>query len=316
MKNPRFPEQRNAARSSASDDLREDLEVLRSSTAENLPTLDETARMLRAHQPSRPREGLLMKLFNPIKARPLLTTGVGAVLLAALLLLVPVSYERTTGYDVQLGITTPGLAPSQVQAIAQQFQDLLETDQMSISNDQLSGATMLMTRLPADTPVDVEATVGAFARVLTSKGIEASAEVRPRIERITNNMLAYAAGRVIEITIDREGKSLAEIEEEIRVRLEEEGMLNPSVTVTESGGEMQIDISGEIPEGEHGSGEMQMDFEISSGAQGAAVRAAAKLDRSLSDDELRDEITRQLREQGLDAEVVVEDGKVVSATPR
>jgi hypothetical protein len=202
-----------------------------------------------------------------------------------------------------------------VKGIANQLQEVLGTETMSISNDHGSGATMLLTRLPANTPVHVEETAEAFARALTDQGIEASAKVRPLIERITNNMIAYAADRVIEITIERDGKSLAEIEEEIRRRLEEEGMLNPSVTVTEHGGEMQIDISGEIPDGE-GSGQMQMNFDISAGEQSAGAKASAKVDHSLTDEELREEITRQLKEQGLDAEVVVEDGRVISVTPR
>ena len=45
-----------------------------------------------------------------------------------------------------------------------------------------------------------------------------------------------------------------------------------------------------------------------------SIRAKAR--HGMTDEELREELTRQLKEQGVDADVIVKDGEVVSVKRR
>jgi hypothetical protein len=280
----------------------------------------DTTRTLREASARHSREGLLMKMLRSMRRRPWLTTAVGSALVAFLLLAVPISYTRTTGYDVRLDIASNDLQQDQVQVIAQKLQDIVQSESFWLSLDENSQRFHVSTRVAGRGVPNLVAIVDAFAQNLRDRGVPTEANVQPIIEKITNNMVAYAADQVREIRIDAEGKSLAEIEEEIRMRLEEEGFLNPSVTVTETGGEMQIDISGELPDDTEGStdGSTQLNISVEGtlGESGESMSIGAEARAQMTDNEIREELTRQLKEQGVDAEVVVKDGEVVSVKRR
>jgi hypothetical protein len=316
MKPPRTTQPSAGGRRPQRPDPERDFEALRQTSAVGLPKITDTARILREAAARESREGLVMKLIRSIGNRPWLTTAACSALVAVLLLTVPISYTRTTGYDVQLKFPSNELKESQVRAIAERLQEIVQAESISLSHDEKTQDFHLFTQIDSRGVPNVDAVIDAFTGTLIERGISAEASVVPIIERFTNNMLAYASDKVREIRIDRQGKSLAEIEEEIRMRLEEVGFLNPSVTVTDADGETRIDIEGELPDETEGSTEMRIQVQSSSSGLQESMSIRAKARHGMTDEELREELTRQLKEQGVDADVIVKDGEVVSVKRR
>src|SRR3989442_9371509 len=101
-------------RSDAADDvLAADLQVLRRETDRDLPTLQDTARRLAAQAtaPRPSRKGWIMKSVLFLRLRPWLATAAATVAVLAILFVIPISYERTTGHDVILTLSGPGVGP-------------------------------------------------------------------------------------------------------------------------------------------------------------------------------------------------------------
>jgi hypothetical protein len=79
-----------------------DLQALERATARDLPDLADTRRML-SEDRLRSRRGEL-SMFTILRSRPRLTLVVGTLALAAALLVIPIPYSRTVGYEVALDV--------------------------------------------------------------------------------------------------------------------------------------------------------------------------------------------------------------------
>jgi hypothetical protein len=162
----------------------------------------------------------------------------------------------------------------------------------------------------------VEAAARAFARNLTERGIPATASVRPVTERISTNLYAYAAGRIVEIRVSSDGKTDEQIAEEIRQQLDGSGLSNPSVSFKREGDQVQIQITGECEEGSP-AGDQAIETRITVDGKepaGTPHKLMLKFDKENppSDAEIEADAERQLSEQGVNADVTVRDGKIVS----
>lgn len=182
-----------------------------------------------------------MSLVNPIVRRPALATTAFAVVLAAVLMVLPVSYEHVVGNDVTL--TLSGRTDlTQAQNIAGQIKSMLGVDHVSLeATEGPAGSSLaLKAYVPASAHVDAGVRLGALARALNERGFSAAATVAPRKERVSTPMYAYARDLVIRVSTD--GKTAAQIESEIRQRLAEAGISNTNVSVTDENGKRKVTV--------------------------------------------------------------------------
>jgi hypothetical protein len=254
-----------------------------------------------------------MKLFRSLRARPIVATAIGVAVVAVALLAVPISYERTVGYQATLSI--PSVDPSQCESIAADFAKLLKTKEFNYSQDAKSGTT-ITARVPVRPRRVVEGLAMAYAQTLSMRGLSARTSVTPVTQRILGNVYAAAANQIVEIHVTRDGKTNEQIAEEVREQLAANGMPGADVEISQEGDQMRMQVRWEAPPGDSLAGEK--DFNISiDGHQGNQHQSRVVIhDNNMSDAQLKSEIERQLRDQGRQADVVVENGKVKSIQVR
>ncbi|GEM_PF-1728938 len=241
MKPPQFrdPDEAEGARR-ISDQLGRDLEALGKSTARNVPNIDRTAEAIWNRNLRKPQEGWLMNLFQSLKSRPRLATALGVAVVAAVLLAVPVSYTRTTGYEARLALAGPLPQGTNLRMIADEFGKALQAEDISVHAGM--GGSTLIAQLPVRARSTVQGITEAFAQELNDRGLEAEARIRPLTERVTGNVYAAAADQIVAIQVNSDGKTDEEIAEEIRSQLEDAGFANAFVDVEMGDGQMKIEM--------------------------------------------------------------------------
>jgi hypothetical protein len=298
----------------AGREIARDLEALGVVTSRDIPGIHDTASAVADRAAHLTREGWLMKGMRFMKARPWMTTAAATAALAAVLLVVPVSYQRTVGHDVTLSLAGT-LDHDTMKKIAGELKTSIGADKVRMSlMDGTDGPVIeLSVASPSRSGREVRARAAAFAKALESRGIHATAEVAARREKVSTNMYAYAMDQVVELRIDRAGRSPAEIEADIRSQLEAAGIENPSVSVTQEGDQTKIQIEAHDQDAADGG---EREFRINLAGDGTAPMGA-KLHQfevhrtpGMSDADVKADIERQMREAGVEGTVTVEDGKV------
>jgi hypothetical protein len=232
-----FPSDKHRRRMD-SDRIGSDLRALGEQSKLNLPTIDQTAQRLWKHNQRRSQEGSLMKLFHSLRSHPAMATVLGIAIVAAVLLAVPISYTKTTGYRATLEIADA--AGVDIEAVAAEFGKALNTENVMVRAG--IGGAKISAALPARAPVAVDGIASGFARALTKRGIPATAGVERLTERVTGNVYAMAANEIIEIRVNSEGLTDEEIEDEIRAQIEAAGLEACLVDVETGDGEKRIEI--------------------------------------------------------------------------
>lgn len=225
------------------DAFETDLRALGRETARDLPPLDAFVRAAA----TRPRaaERRLPSPLELLHGRPWIPTGLAGAIVAVALLVVPLSYERTTGHTVRLALSGGAIDAGRAEAIARQMQRLLHAGGVSLRIDRVDGTATytLAATVPNAAGVNVTATATAFCAELGRIGYRAAAIVAPVKERVSGSVYAYARDRVIAVSID--GKSAAQLETEIRQALTDAGVPSPKVSVSRSDvdGKHEIDFT-------------------------------------------------------------------------
>ena len=207
-----------------------DLEALGALSDQGLPGLATSLAAAHRRAPGVGREGV-STMFAFLKSRPALVTGLSIIAVAAGLLMVPVSYERTVGYDVALTLAGANVAEPQVREIARGFKETLGAESATVTASMENGRLTYV--LKASAPREVRGAAAAFAAGLHQLGYTAAVSTTPRRETVSTNVYAYAMSRVIEISTD--GKSAAQLESEIRSRLVAAGVTQADVSVKDLG---------------------------------------------------------------------------------
>ncbi len=294
-----------------------DLQAYREVTARDLPSVRDTAQLLRraalqtAHNTT--REGFYMKSLISVKAHPWLAATAAAVVVAMILGVVPVNYTVTTGQDVTLQLAAPAPQGEALRKVATGLRAALHADgvQIALTDDGAGPAVRLEAAVPSRLGAEVRHAAAAYARGLTERGIPAQASVQARTERVSTNVYAFARSRAVELRVTSAGRTPAEIEADIRAQLEAAGLENPQVQVTKDGGQTQVQI-----QADGARGECEQKFEIK-----LIGRDDQPLDASLNrfeverrpgmtDADVKADIERQMREAGVEGTVTVVDGKV------
>lgn len=207
-----------------------DLEALRSLSDQGPPELETSLGAARRRAPGVKGEGFAMAI-QFVRTRPALATALGVIVVAAGMLVFPISYERTVGYDVALTLAGGNVPETQVREIARGFQSTLGAEGATVMASMENGRLTYV--LEASASRDVRGPAQAFAKGLENLGYTATVTATPRRETISTNVYAYAMSRVIEISTD--GKSAAQLESEIRERLLAAGVTQAEVFVTDVG---------------------------------------------------------------------------------
>jgi hypothetical protein len=221
-----------------SDRIGSDLRALSEQSKRDLPTIDQTSQALWKRNLRRSREGLTMKVLHSLKSHPAMAALMGVAVVAVVLLAIPISYTKTTGYRATLEISDA--TGVDVETVASEFGKALDTENVKLAAGR-SGA-----RISAEVPVRsagmLEGIASGFAQALAERGVTATAGVEPVTERVTGNVYAMAANGIVEISINSEGLTDEEIEDEIRTQLEAVGLEPCLVDVETSEGEKRIQI--------------------------------------------------------------------------
>jgi hypothetical protein len=225
----------------ADETMRKDLEALRRDSDRDLPSLESVVRT--ATRRPRTWEEHLMTTLKTLSRRPWTSAALAGALAALALLVVPFSYEKTTGHDVTLTLSGQNLDAGRLRGIAEQFKHALHAGGVSVQADAATGglAFTLSATVPASAGIDAAATAHALGAELTRLGYQASAKVTPVRERVMGSVYAYARDQIIEVNIDH--KTAAQIESEIRQGLANAG-IDAQVSVTEghSAGEEKLKL--------------------------------------------------------------------------
>jgi hypothetical protein len=172
-----------------------------------------------------------------INRRPRLIAGMGLAVTAFLFLtLVPFSYTKTIGYEVVFeGVDHAGMMPAD--RLENALSKLGFNDLSLDCRDDYCRLALLPTRDRA------RMAAAAFKRLVE---IDATPSVKAVTRTVSGSLYAQALEKRRKIEINTEGKSQAEIENEIRQKLMDAGFDNPVVTVTtDADGQVKISVSAE-----------------------------------------------------------------------
>jgi hypothetical protein len=301
-----------------------DLQALRRHSERDLPSLADitdplpaAASMGLANRAARPHstlEAFFMQSRQFMRVRPWLTTAVATALVLGVLFVIPISFERTVGHDVTLAITQPApLDGESLRKLAGELESALaaENVRVGVSQDGSATKTELVARVQSRSRTDVERSATAFASALTARGIPAAASIASRKERVSSNVYAMAMNQVVQLRIERAGRTPQEIEADIRAQLEAAGIENSQVSVREENGQTHIQVQAHAEK----DGEKR-DFEVKLEASGDDPLTPRfhefRVERTpgMTDADVKAEIERQMREAGVQGTVTVENGQV------
>jgi len=232
-----FPSDRNERRMDP-EQIGSDLKALSEQSNLNLPTIEQTAERLWKHNQRRSEEGYLMKVLHSLKGHPAMATLLGIAIVAAVLLAVPVSYTKTTGYRATLEIANA--TGVDIDAVASEFGKALDTKDLMVRTR--GGGALISADLPVKGAAGLKGLAAGFAEILTEQGISAAADIERITERVTGNVYAMAANGIIEIRVNSAGKTDEEIEDEIRTQIEAAGLEACLVDVQTGDGEKRIEV--------------------------------------------------------------------------
>lgn len=291
-----------------------DLQALGRSSLSNLPTIHQTARALEGNPARLAREGLMTMTMRTLRVKPWLTATLAVVGMAAILLVVPISYTRTTGYDVRLTLPSgPGTLSEE--KVAEQFKQCLGADQVWVP--RMAGGSMMTARVRPVARSRIETAARTFTKVLNERGIPATTSVTPVTEQVSTNLVAWAAEQAVTIRVNRDGKTDEQVAAEIQEQLKAAGFNDPTVSVNTQDGRTEIKILEKCNPGDPVScpaTNLVVDGKDMSDGSHAAIRI--KIDHPMTDAEIKAEAERQLREQGVEATVEVHNGEINIIDPK
>ncbi len=235
-----------------------------------------------------------------------------AAMALAFLVLIPFAYEHTVGTRLVISSADPAMAQINLDAIKARlaekgFGDVLVTKSHNAGSPEL---VYYVHGSSSDAANAFAATRDLVPAATAAGGVA----IEPWRVRESGSLLAQISARVFEVKVNGEGKTDAQIEEEIRTQLASQGLQLKNVSYTrDANGQTTVKLEGATttPQGEaqvkieevRQGGPSNGDFET-------RIDLAAP-DSNLSDAEKIAQIKEQLARQGItDAEVTITDGKI------
>jgi hypothetical protein len=180
------------------------------------------------------------------------------------------------------------------------------------------GEAQVTASLAVGSRSDIETRAAAFAAELAGRGIPASVEVEPIVERVTGNVYAMAANEILEIHVSSVGLTDYEIAEEIRVQLEDAGFTDAMVDVELDDGQMKIAIGMECESCDPSSGPQAVRINIDGMEPPPDAQRCIKMcfeTEGATDEEIEAMVHEQLRAMGIenpdDVDIMVDENGMV-----
>jgi len=285
-----------------------DLTALGARSRRNVTPLRHFIEGLPAPKPGRPWEEIPMAFLGWFKGRPGVAVPAVVALVAAALLVIPVSYQHTVGQKVTLEVAGADLSRATLDGLVQQFKTALDGGAVRVearAGDE--GTTYaLTTTVPANAGASAKAVTGAFVHTLEAKGYTAHAAVDAIREKTSGNVYAMMLDNVIRVSVD--GKSAGELETEITQALAAAGIPDAQVSVQmDEPGKMEIQVKAES-DGSTPLPDQPVQLELTSGGQplgGDLQRAEVRVQRTR--DDTGEHLTLDVTDAGKTATVTVDD---------
>ena len=208
--------------------------------------------------------------MSKIMGRPLWVSAAGIAVVAAILVC-PVPYTRTVGYE------------------------------LTVTN---AAGRVAKLRVPAKNAAQAE----RRAAELRKHG--ATVTVAARTERVWGSVYAMAKEKLLDVHVDLDGKTDAEVADDIRSQLAAGGWTAGDVQVQRSGDSSSVEIDAEDGSGRKmkvvrkasGGNEKSLDFQLGG--------LDDEREPGMTDAQLRDKILKQLQARGLDGDVTVDGNRI------
>lgn len=172
-----------------------------------------------------------MSTRHPLSSRRAAVLLAAAAFGLAIVLSLPKSFSATTGYDVVLTTSAPGLDGDHVTAIVHEMMLLLGPEDLRVDVELMEDGTThrFLATTPARSGTKAQRTVAALVATLTTSGCDAAVTVTPRTERVAGRVYGFLAER-LERRLPN-GTPDSNLEAEIRGRLLAAGFAQESVVV-------------------------------------------------------------------------------------
>jgi len=236
-----------------------------------------------------------------------------AAVALAFLVLVPFAYEHTVGTRLVITSTDPAMAQIDLGAIKARLAEKGFGDVVVANSHEAAGPSLVYYVHGSST--NASDAFAATRDLVPAAAAGGQVSIEPWRVRESGSLLAQISARVLEVKVSSEGKTDAQVADEIRSQLAAQGMQMKSVSYTRDPvtGETKIQLEGSAstPEGE---AQVKIEDVRMGTPQDGQVETQIMLaapDKNLSDAEKIAQIKQQLAEQGItDAEVTITDGKI------
>jgi hypothetical protein len=288
--------------------IEQDREALGAASRAALWPLERVRRIAATPPQEHPRGETIMSKLSRWKSRPRLVSILGVCAVAAVLLVVPIRYQRTVGHRIDLTVSGEGLEQVGIERLTGDVG--LVTRARALQVSQTAGGATLGIELRATSEERAERVAAALVARLRERTFTAEARVSPITETVSGNVYAMVRDRIIVIDVDTEGKTDQEVEDEIRAQLLDEGVAEPDVKYHSDDQKTEVRVQGEH-EGKS--------FEIVHKTLGDEREPGVRMeigwldisrDEGMTDEELEQKILRQLAERGMEGDVEIHGDQV------
>lgn len=288
--------------------IERDRQSLGAASRAGLWSLDHVRRTVAAEIHNQPRGASIVSTIHRLKSRPRLVSLLGVCALAAVLLVIPIRYQRTIGHRVELTVSGAALDQVGLARLAGEVEQVTHARSLAVSH--ADGGAVLGLELAGWSEERAERAAAALVERLRERAFTAEARVSPITETVSGNVYAMVLDRIIVIDVDTEGKTDQEVEDEIRAQLLAEGVAEPSVTYHSDADESEVRV-----EGEHEGKVFKVVHKQAGEAREPNVRVEigwldTTREPGMTDEQLEAKIRGQLEARGLAGEVEVDGDDV------
>lgn len=257
----------------------------------------------------RSRGETIMSKLSRWKSRPRLVSMLGVCAVAAVLLVVPVRYQRTIGHRIDLTVSGAALDQIGIERLTGDVGQV--TRARSLQVDQAAGGGVTLgIELHATSEERAERVASALVERLRDRTFTADARVSPITETVSGNVYAMVRDRIIVIDVNTEGKTDQEVEDEIRAQLLDEGVADPDVKYHSDGAKTEVRVQGEHEGKAFNVVHKTLGDEREPGVRMEIGWPDISREEGMTDEELEQKILRQLEERGLQGDVEIDGDQV------
>jgi len=231
----------------------------------------------------------------------------------AFLVLVPFAYEHTVGTRLVITSVDPAMDQIDLGAIKARLAEKGLGDVVVANSHEPTGPALVY--YVHGSSADASNAFAATRDLVPAAAAAGQVTIEPWRVRESGSLLAQISARVFEVKVSSEGKTDAQVADEIRSQLAAQGMQMNSVSYTRDPvtGETRIQLEGSAstPEGQAQVKIEDVRMGTPPDGQVETQIMLASPDKSLSEAEQIAQIKEQLARQGItNAEVSIKDGKI------